>query len=141
MAASDHTSKFIRVMDRLAEEAKAKGDKSFAEALSHCVLNVSGGNPDCPMGRLVLEEYLRSGHLPNGAGPPLPGSPGSTLTQTPPAKREVLIDRLHDLLKREAIWRKDQRFLDALTSCGQAIKEEEFCPLRRLLHASDPPRT
>jgi hypothetical protein len=132
-------AQFLQIMDRLGAEAKAKGDKSFAEALSHCTLNVSGGNPDCPMARLLMEDYIQTGQLPDGAAASSRPITAAVNSGSNPAPcREAIVDRLHELLKREAIWRKDQRFLESLAACQGAIKEEEFCPLHRLLHSSQP---
>lgn len=134
---TDRHAQFLQIMDRLGAEAKAKGDKSFAEALSECTLHASGGNPDCPMGRLLMEDYVRTGQLPEGAAASSrPITPAVKSGSNSALSREAIVDRLHELLTREAIWRKDQRFLDSLAACQAAIREEEFCPLHRLLHSS-----
>jgi hypothetical protein len=134
---------FIALVDRLRASAEQAGDTAFAEALAECFLFVSGGNLDCPMGQLILEDTLRSGKPP-GASLPAPSAPEPSEVHRPPQptvlKRRERFDQLRHLLMKDAMWKHDARYLEALaacerltTVCDQPGGEVFDCPIRRLL--------
>jgi len=50
--------KIMTVMERFRAEAEARGHQPFADALGSCTLEIAGGNMDCPLGRLVVDESV-----------------------------------------------------------------------------------
>ncbi len=143
MSEYDHCV-FIKLVERLRAEAEQRGDVAFADALNQCILLVSGGNFDCPMGQLILEDTLRSGKLP-GAAFPSPSALQQSRSGDAPVQRTVLkrgeiFEKLRHLLKQEAMRRQDTRYLEALEACERVTNNQSFsgvpdwdCPVRRLL--------
>lgn len=140
MSDREHVA-FMAIIDRLRAEAEARGDVAFAEALAACLLHVSGGDLNCPMGQLILEDSLRAGTLPGAAlsalppsRPAVPRAPSRRLT------RQALVEKLLAFLRQEATRRGDTRYLEAVSACHLTLTTEsgmEDCPLRRLLHARE----
>ena len=128
---------FIALIDRLRASAERVGDMAFAEALAECFLNVSGGNQDCPIGQLILEDTVRSGKLP-GAGKLSPSAPEPPRTRRPQPtvlKRRALFDGWIPLLEKEATRQHDAQYLEALAACKRLATDggPVDCPIRRLL--------
>jgi hypothetical protein len=137
---SHRLANIVVVIDRFRAEAERKGHAPFAEALSACALNMSGGNLTCPVGMLVLEETLKTGKfLASELKPQAPGAaPGSTA----PAAGEVSVQKaaewasqfskLWTILEDEARRSGDKECLDALKDCEE-ITPQHQCPVRVLL--------
>ncbi len=139
----DHCA-YIALVERLRAEAEQRGDAAFAAALAECTVHVSGGDLDCPMGQLILEDTLRSGKLP-GASFPSPSALPPSRQSAPPVpsrslKRGEIFEKLQHLLKQEATRRGDTRYLEALEACMRSIKKDKDlpmidCPVHRILQA------
>lgn len=141
MFEDDHCA-FIKLVERLRAEVEQQGDVAFADALNQCMLSVSGGDLDCPMGQLILEDTLRSGKLPGAAfssPSALPQSrSGNSPVQRKGLKRSEVFGKLRHLLKQDAMRRQDTRYLDALEACERLTEGCDRssipdCPVRRLL--------
>lgn len=130
----------ISVFERFVSDAKKKGDVVLAEALEHCIMNMSGGNLNCPLGELILEASLR---LEKPLGAYLPPPPPSVSMPAPPPpldtntmvrkaieQRETVL-KMWSLLETEARQRGDMNLLETLRTCT-AITDQHACPIHVL---------
>lgn len=130
-------AKFIQLQDRLRATAEAQGDHALGEALSTCIRTLSGEQPNysaCPIRTLLLEDYVQTGQVPQG--PQNPASPGLLSSPVPSLPRQAILDRMHALMKRDALRLKDVRYLEALDACDRATTTNPNCPMFKLLHKS-----
>jgi len=130
---------FIEFMHRLRELATRHGDTAFAEALAECIVNVTSGHPECPLGQICLQDYAEIGAVPPAqAQVPLeaPGVPPQQPTgQT--LNREALLAHIHQLLKEDARFSQDTTMLTALEACRLFRQSDPACPIRRLFEAAE----
>lgn len=135
--------KILTVMERFRMEAEHKGHAPFAEALRSCTLEISGGNMDCPLGKLVVDESARTGvfmAFNASAPPPQPRNPargegGPPPTGLPPAtvlEWQSKYARLWNLLKDDARLANDTDCLEALEACND-LTQNHRCPVRELI--------
>lgn len=153
MSEQDHF-KFLSVMERLRDWAKDHGETALAEALSECAFHASGGS-QCPMGQLILDDYLRTGKRPGAASASATGTVqdssrrGPAHAQATPPEREErisrILNRVFSILQREAKLTKDAAYLEALQACahfretGEPLSQSgDVCPLYRLMRAAKP---
>lgn len=122
--------KFIQVRKKLQDHAVQAGDNVFADALADCILNVDGGNLDCPLGRLAVERYVADKTLPVG---PLEGSDRAPKSNIP-VTRGKLIDLTHQFLVHDPAVLHDKRSCEALHECEAFRKSSPLCPLFAVLH-------
>jgi hypothetical protein len=135
--------KIMKVMERFREEAEQKGHLPFADALRSCTLEISGGNMDCPLGKLVVDESARTGvfmafnlsapaprrHDPS---PPEGGQiPADTSAMTV-LEWQSKYAKLWGLLKEDAKLAKDTDCLEALEACSD-LAQKHGCPVRELI--------
>ena len=136
-------TKILAVMERFREEAEGKGHQPFAEALRGCIMEIVGGNMDCPLGKLVVDESARSGiYLAFKAGGPAPQgrAPGAPAVRQAPGavapmtalEWQSKYNRLWKLLKEDARLAKDAECLEALEACND-LTQTHSCPLRELI--------
>ena len=138
--------RILTVIDRFRVEAEQGGDVALSNALQGCTLNMSGGNLDCPIGKLIVEDMARTGKFPadyllqtpsDRSAPPLHGSlPASEATG-----KNALLDalewrstftRLWTALKEDAEREQDKDCLEALEDC-ENLTTEHRCPVRGLI--------
>ncbi len=135
--------KIMTVMERFRKEAEDKGHLPFAEALRNCTLEISGGNMECPLGKLVVDESARTGvfmafNISAPAPPPRDRTSGEG-EQAPTVIGPVTVlewqnkyARLWDLLKEDAKLAKDADCLEALEACNDPTQDHR-CPVRELI--------
>jgi len=135
--------KIIKVMERFREEAEQKGHLPFADALRNCTLEIAGGNMDCPLGKLVVDESARTGvfmafNLSAPAPRPRDPSPAEG-TQAPTDTSAMTVlewqskyTKLWNLLKEDAKLAKDTDCLEALEACSE-LTQKHRCPVRELI--------
>jgi len=138
---SDHhrdRDQFLQLIARLHAVAEKHGDRVFAGALSECLVDASGGGPNCPMADLLIQQYVETGHMPEVGG--APRSPQLPLNATDPAPydRQRLLDYLHHVLEERAILRGDTQYVQALHACQHAMRENDACPVHRFLSKQAP---
>lgn len=135
--------KILTVMERFRQEAEERGHLPFADALQSCTLEISGGNMDCPLGKLVVDESARTGvfmAFNPGAASPRPRDPaaaGGKQALTDIASSTVLewqskYAKLWALLKEDAKLAKDVDCLEALEACND-LTQTHRCPVRELI--------
>lgn len=135
--------KILTVMERFREEAEAKGHLPFADALRSCTMEIAGGNMDCPLGKLVVDESARTGVFMafNASGPdPRRHSPSPAAARQAPAAMSPMTllewqskyNRLWNLLKEDARLAKDTECLEALEACND-LTQNHRCPVRELI--------
>ncbi len=135
--------KITSVMERFREEAEAKGQQPFADALRRCTMEIAGGNMDCPLGKLVVDESARTGVFMafNASGPdPRRGAPLTAGARQAPAAMTPMnvlewqskYNRLWSLLKDDARRAKDTECLEALEACND-LTQSHGCPVRDLI--------
>lgn len=135
--------KILTIMERFREEAEGKGHQPFADALQSCTLEISGGNMDCPLGKLVVDESARTGvfmAFNPGAPAPRPRDPaagrgGQALTDistTTILEWQSKYTRLWSLLQEDARLAKDADCLEALEACSD-LTQNHRCPVRELI--------
>lgn len=127
--------KFLRLREALQAKAKQEGNIDLASAVEECLLKVTGGDPDCPFGALLLQDYVESGTIPNGGGHPAKGDSSPPSVQIPDS---TVIDRLQALLVHEAEARRDDPYIQALQACHRLMQSDPQCPFFRLMHGSPP---
>lgn len=133
--------KILTVMERFREEAEGKGHLPFADALRDCTMEIAGGNMDCPLGKLVVDESARTGvfmafnpHAPEPRprdtveGKEAPADIASTTVLEWQSK----YTRLWSLLKDDARLAKDIDCLEALEACNDPTQTHR-CPVRELI--------
>jgi hypothetical protein len=134
---ADLREEILVVMDRLRAMTAREGDATLAKAVTQCMLTVSGGNMDCPMGEWFVDKYMSTGTLPNPAYTQVasPESPSSTgpPQQAPVVNRSGLIDRLKVLLNQNPMDGENGCYLKALAIYGRYMRADPNCPLHRLL--------
>lgn len=135
--------KILTVMERFREEAEQKGHLPFADALQSCRSEIIGGNMDCPLGKLVVDESARTGVFMafNTSAPsprrrdPVPAEGKQALADIPPT---VVLEwkskyaKLWALLKADAKLAKDTECLEALEACHDPTQGHR-CPVRELI--------
>lgn len=135
--------KILTVMERFREEAEARGQQPFADALRSCTMEIAGGNMDCPLGKLVVDESARTGVFMafNASGPdPRRRAPGPAAARQTPAPMTPMnmlewqskYNRLWNLLKDDARLAKDTECLEALEACND-LTQTHRCPVRELI--------
>lgn len=135
--------KIISVMERFREEAEGKGHLPFADALRSCTLEIAGGNMDCPLGKLVVDESARTGvFMAFNASAPAPSRRDSAPAegrQAPSVISPMTIlewqskhAKLWSLLKDDARLAKDADCLEALEACND-LTQNHRCPVRELI--------
>ncbi len=135
--------KILTVMERFRQEAEGKGYRAFADALQSCTLEISGGNMDCPLGKLVVDESARTGvFMAFNPGAPAPrprdsasGRGGQALTDisaTTVLEWQSKYTKLWSLLKEDARLAKDTDCLEALEACND-LTQNHRCPVRELI--------
>jgi len=135
--------KIMTVMERFREEAEAKAHQPFADALRSCTMEIAGGNMDCPLGKLVVDESARTGVFMafNTSGPsPERRDPGPAAGRQAPAAVSPMTvlewqskyARLWSLLKEDARRANDTECLEALEACNDLTQNHQ-CPVRELI--------
>ncbi len=135
--------KILSVMERFREEAEAKSHQPFADALRSCTMEIVGGNMDCPLGKLVVDESARTGVFMafNASGPaPQRREPGPAAVGRAPAAMSPMTvlewqskyNKLWNLLKEDARLAKDTECLEALDACND-LTQTHRCPVRELI--------
>jgi hypothetical protein len=135
--------KIMKVMERFREEAEQKGHLPFADALRSCTLEISGGNMDCPLGKLVVDESARTGvFMAFNLSAPAPSRRGPSpaegkQTQVDTSAMTVLewrskYTKLWSLLKEDAKLAKDADCLEALETCSD-LTQKHGCPVMELI--------
>ncbi len=128
--------KFLHLRDRLRAWAEEHGDHAFAQALTDCIVNVSSGEPHCPIAQLLEEDFVLTGHVPYATGPHQTAAPSRA--GTPSAlSRQAVLGRVQTLLKRDAQRLQDDRYLQALEACAQATRDNPHCPFAKLRRTED----
>ncbi|HYM38232.1 MAG TPA: hypothetical protein VES96_07510 [Nitrospiraceae bacterium] len=135
--------KILTVMERFRQEAEERGHLPFADALQSCTLEISGGNMDCPLGKLVVDESARTGvFMAFNLNAPAPRR-----EVAPPAGRQASTDissatilewqskysKLWNLLKEDAKLARDTDCLEALEACNDLTQTNHRCPVRDLI--------
>jgi len=135
--------KIMTVMERFREEAEGKGHQPFADALRSCTMEIAGGNMDCPLGKLVVDESARTGvFMAFNASGPAPQSLAPSAAeerQAPHAISPITVldwqskhTKLWSLLKEDARLAKDADCLEALEACND-LTQNHRCPVRELI--------
>lgn len=135
--------KILTVMERFREEAEKKGHQPFADALQSCTLEISGGNMDCPLGKLVVDESARTGVFmafkpgapaprPRDAAPERGGQAPTDISSTTVLEWQSKYTKLWSLLKEDARLAKDTDCLEALEACNE-LTQTHRCPVRELI--------
>jgi hypothetical protein len=135
--------KIMKVMERFRQEAEHKGYLPFAEALRSCTMEIAGGNMDCPLGKLVVDESARTGvfmafNLDAPAPPRRDPSPAEG-SQAPSDMSSMTVlewqskyTKLWNLLKEDAKLARDTDCLEALEACTE-LTQNHRCPVRELI--------
>lgn len=133
--------KILTIMERTRMEAEQKGHLPFADALHRCTVEISRGNMDCPLGKLVVDESARTGvfmAFKSGHPPPSPRhpvregqAPVATSIETALEWRSKY-NKLWNLLKEDARLARDADCLEALEACD-ALTQSHRCPVRELV--------
>jgi hypothetical protein len=135
--------KIMKVMERFREEAEQKGHLPFADALQSCILEISGGNMECPLGKLVVDESARTGVFMafNLSTPdPRRRDPAPAEGRQAPADLSSMTvlewqskyAKLWALLKEDAKLAKDSDCLEALEICSDPA-QKHGCPVMELI--------
>jgi hypothetical protein len=135
--------KIMKVMERFREEAEQKGQLPFADALRSCTLEIAGGNMECPLGMLVVDESARTGvFMAFNLNAPAPQrrDPASAEGRQVPADTSAMTvlewqskyAKLWSLLKEDAKLAKDIECLEALEACSD-LAQQHGCPVRELI--------
>lgn len=135
--------KIMKVMERFRQEAEQKGHLPFAEALRSCTMEIAGGNMDCPLGKLVVDESARTGVFMafnlDAPVPPRPDPSSAGGSQAPSDMSSMTIlewqskyTKLWDLLKEDAKLARDTDCLEALEACTE-LTQKHRCPVRELI--------
>jgi hypothetical protein len=124
---------FLRLRARLQAVAAKHGDAAFAEALSRCVVDASGGAPHCPMGELFLQRYADSGRMPDPADPRTRPRHPLTASDPPPYDRQRLMTYLQRVLEERALLHGDLQYVEALHACQGMTRDSAACPLHRFI--------
>jgi len=135
--------KILTVMERFREEAEGKGHQPFADALHRCRLEIAGGNMECPLGELVVDESARTGvFMAFNLSAPAPRRRDSAPAEGRQALAEVApvtvlewqskYDKLWSLLKEDARLANDTDCLEALEACNDLTRKHR-CPVRELI--------
>jgi len=135
--------KIMKAMERFREEAEQKGHLPFADALRSCTLEIAGGNMECPLGKLVVDESARTGvfmAFNAGAQPPVRREPALAEGRQAPADISSMAvlewqskyTKLWDLLKEDAKRAGDTECLEALEACTD-LTPQHRCPVRQLI--------
>jgi hypothetical protein len=135
--------KIMKVMERFREEAEQQGHLPFADALRSCTLEIAGGNMECPLGMLVVDESARTGVFMafNLSAPAPPRrDPASAEGRQVPADTSAMTvlewqnkyAKLWSLLKEDAKLAKDTECLEALEACSDPA-QKHGCPVRELI--------
>lgn len=135
--------KIMTVMERFREEAEQKGHLPFADALHSCRLEIAGGNMECPLGKLVVDESARTGVFMafNASAPapsrrdPAPAGEGQAPVNISPVKVlewKSTYAKLWTLLKEDARLARDTDCLEALEACHDPAQSHR-CPVRELI--------
>lgn len=121
--------KFIQIRKKLQDRATQAGDPVFAHAIADCILNVEGGNLECPLGQLAVEEYLENKTF---LAPPS-NQPAPAPLSNIPVTRKQFIDLTHQLIMRDPIVTHDERACAALHECEAYRTSNPLCPLFSVL--------
>jgi len=135
--------KILTVMERFRDEAEKKGHQPFADALQSCTLEISGGNMDCPLGKLVVDESARTGVFmafnssapasrPPDSASERGGKAQADISSTTVLEWQSKYTKLWSLLKEDARLAKDTDCLEALESCNE-LTQNHRCPVRELI--------
>ncbi|MEK7293907.1 MAG: hypothetical protein AAB049_02910 [Nitrospirota bacterium] len=135
--------KILTVMERFRQEAEERGHLPFADALHSCRLEISGGNMECPLGKLVVDESARTGVFMafNASAPaprhrdPVPAEGRQTPADIPTTtvlEWQSKYAKLWVLLKEDARLARDTDCLEALEACHDPIQNHR-CPVRELI--------
>jgi len=135
--------KIMTVMERFREEAEQKGHQPFADALHSCRLEIAGGNMECPLGKLVVDESARTGvfmAFNTSAPAPRRRDPVPEEGRQAPAdiSPTVVLEwkskyaKLWTLLKEDARLARDTDCLEALEACHDPAQSHR-CPVRELI--------
>ncbi len=137
--------KIMAIMERFYEEAATKGHRPFADALYQCTKTITGGNMDCPLGKLVMDESARTGkflafdaaaHALSHQAPAPAGEKGSTpdddITPLKAMEWQSKYTKLWTLLKEDAKLAGDTECLEALEACND-LTQTHRCPVRELI--------
>ena len=134
--------KIMTIMERFYTEAEAKGQRSFADALYRCTKTISGGNMDCPLGKLVADETTRTRTLrafdsavhalshrnqaPTGEQGPVPDD---DISSAQALEWQSKYTKLWGLFKEDAKRAGDTDCLEALEACDD-LTQTHRCPVR-----------
>jgi hypothetical protein len=142
---SRRLTKILSLMERFREEAERKGNRCFAGALHQCTQNISGGNVNCPLGKLVVEESARTGNslasrlLPQLSryGDPTSEAGQASMTDAGLSATKALewrskYNTLWALLMEDARLTGDEECLRALEACND-LTQAHRCPVRELI--------
>lgn len=140
--------KIMAIMKRFYEEAERKGHRPFADALYQCTKTISGGNMDCPLGKLVVDESARTGKFlafdaathalshrnqaPTRKQGPIPVG---DITPLQALEWQSKYTKLWSLLKEDAKLAGDTDCLEALEACND-LTQTHRCPVRELIEQS-----
>jgi len=135
--------KIMTVMERFREEAEQNGHLPFADALRSCTLEIAGGNMECPLGMLVVDESARTGVFmafnPSAPAPrrrdsaPAGGRQAPTeITPMAALEWQSKYTKLWSLLKEDARHTGDTDCLEALEACND-LTQKHRCPVRELI--------
>lgn len=132
--------KYVKVIEGLGETAVLQGDPAFAAALAQCFWGTAGSLPVCPMARLCDGAGARPDKPSRAMPPPTSAAapPLGALPQDLTASRRALLDRVHELFRKEALWRQDEHALTMLQQCHDLMTTNPSCALYRLLHSLIP---
>ncbi len=135
--------KIMTVIERFREEAEQRGHQPFADALHGCRLEISAGNMECPLGKLVVDESARTGvfmAFNASAQAPRRRDPAPAEGRQAPAEVTPMVvlewqskyAALWRLLKEDAKRAGDTDCLEALEACND-LTQKHRCPVRELI--------
>ena len=137
--------KIMAIMERFYEEAEIKGHRPFAEALYRCTKTITGGNMDCPLGKLLVDESARTGKFlafdaaahkfsqhPQGPAGEQGPIPIDDVMPIQALEWQSKYTKLWSLLKEDARMAGDTDCLDALEACND-LTQAHRCPVRELI--------
>ena len=124
---------FLQLTVRLRGVADKRGDSAFASALGQCLVDASGGEPNCPMADLLIGQYAEAGHMPDLGTPPKAPPLPLNAADPPPYDRQRLLNFIHHALEERAVLRGDTHFVEALHGCQRAMLDNDGCPIHRFL--------
>ena len=125
---------FLKVMNALRRAADSCDDNDELDAFEECLIRVTGGNTRCPIGALLLKDYLGGSHWPSA---PLntPSEAASVVKEIPQSRGEF-IDAVLVPLGLQALEAGDEDYREALSQCADSVGRASECPLYRLFQGA-----